>query len=77
MSWNYRVFKQIDEYSGDAWYSIVEAYYDADGKPDGYTDPIPCTGSSIEDLRWVLEKMLKALDEPVLIEEDFKTDDRS
>lgn len=60
--WNYRIIQD-----GERWY-IGEVYYDADGKPDGYTE----TGNSMdgwerqEDLVTTHRLVGFALDKPYL-----------
>lgn len=62
MTWNYRVAK---DRSG--FYGIVEVYYDEQGKVSSYTDFIdPNYWEDVEDLKFTLEKMLKAFENPVL-----------
>jgi hypothetical protein len=68
MSWNYRVIRSVDR-DGTEMYAIHEMYY---GPPDGPTaDPVPVLGESLDDLRGTLEKMAKALYEPILNMTDF------
>ena len=74
--WNYRVLKQRYEGKGEKhWvhveYGIVEAYYDEDGKLEGYCDP-HVLGDSVDELRNVLGMMHDAFDKPVLETSDFK-----
>lgn len=60
MTWNYRVVHTGDEYG------IHEVYYD----PTGWTvEPVPVVADSVEDLRDVLNRMLAALDKPVIEDE--------
>jgi len=64
-SWNHRVVKRI--YPMDTMYGIHETYYEDDDSVMGITEnPTPVVGESVEELRETLERMLKALDEPVL-----------
>lgn len=75
MSWNHRVIKQAylcyDEY--ETIFGIHEVYYNEDGSLRNYTtDPVAPIGADMDELRWTLEKMLMALDKPVLTHEDFK-----
>ena len=66
-TWEYRVDEKV---VGDSrWYEIIEVYYEK-GKAFGSANAQP-TGDSLEDLRKDLELMLKALDKPVLSEEEF------
>ena len=51
--WNYRVFKRVYRELGKAYttYELHETYYDADGKPDGWsTDPQAGPDESVEEL---------------------------
>ena len=57
------------------WYAIHEVFYRSDDVDDramdssefGYTaDPIAPRADDVDELRWVLERMLAALDKPVL-----------
>jgi hypothetical protein len=61
-TFNYRVL------SRDGEVGVYEVYYDEDGKPViSTTDPLVAfTLPTVEDLRYELEAMLRALDEPVL-----------
>jgi len=65
--WNYRVYRETGQF-GD-YLTIHEAYY-LEGDPQIPTSftakPVTVGGESVEDLRWVLEQMLKALDQPIL-----------
>jgi len=79
MGWNYRVFNEVKQNCNH--YTIREVYYEANNSNNltGYTaKPIRPESfwededsTPIEDLRWQLEKMLKALDKNVLTEQDF------
>lgn len=71
MTWNHRVFRQTTRFDGD-WFTIREAFYDKDKEtPHSWTtDAIAPGGSSVEELRENLERMLRALDKPVLDEEE-------
>lgn len=71
MTWNHRVMKI--ENRGETFLEIHEVYYDDQGRPNGYTtDPIAVTGETIDELRWVLNRMLECLDKDILTEEDCK-----
>ena len=78
MSWNFRVIRKdlpTEEGTQD-WYSIQEVYYNDDGTPGAQTTDLEITGSSIDELKSTLEKMIKCLDKPIL-EELFKNDRRA
>lgn len=74
MSWSFRVIKTKVEDPFTEWeYGIHEVYYDlTTGKPIGYhSKPRKVDAESLEELKWTLNKMLEALDQPVLTEQDF------
>jgi len=71
MTWNYRVMDLTDHSpDGELLYGIVEAYYDKQGNPEGYTDPL-VLGDSLQELVETLELMHKAVDKPILNPKDF------
>ena len=63
MSWNYRILKT--KYEKEYFYEVVEAYYNKEGKVDGYTDisenPLRISGENVEELISVFETILKDL----------------
>jgi len=62
--WNYRIVK-----NKAGWHSIHEAYYDEDGKLNGYTvNSIAVDGETVESISRVLEMMKEALDKPIIDE---------
>lgn len=76
MSWEFRVMKQKYHHPINNedmyYYGIHEVFYNKDNTDFSYTaDAVDVGGDSLEDIRWVLEAMLKALDKPVL---DYGTD---
>lgn len=76
MGWNYRVMRHAPKNGEvDEWYAIHEVYYRSNDVDDltvpvsetGCTeDPVGVVGDSVESLRWSLQKMLEALEKPVL-----------
>jgi hypothetical protein len=68
MSWTYRVRKRTLD-TGEVEWGIVEAYDDKRWTENCMT-PISIDAlddaKAIEELRWQLEGMLKALDKPIL-----------
>lgn len=65
--WNHRVVREGDD-TGEL-FSIRETFYNADGSIWSYTaEPASLIGESIDDLRQYLERCLKALDAPVLVD---------
>lgn len=74
MSWNYRVIRHVK--NNEEFYHVHEVYYDDNGTPTMVsTEPIAPYAESVEDLKWVLERMLEALDKPILDYEYFKNKD--
>jgi hypothetical protein len=68
--WNHRVIEFVD-FDGTPYRQIHEVHYE-DGIPYGYTEnPAVVMGETNEVLRLTLERMLKCLDKPVLVESDF------
>jgi hypothetical protein len=88
MGWNHRVVRRTYP-NGETYLEIHECFYEkgepVDGKPWGIgerprlgklsdlTDRIVPGGEDIEDLRWLLTKMLECLDKPVI---DYETRER-
>lgn len=79
MTWNYRVMRHehLDEATGEKEesFALHEVYYESKDVNDltvsatdvGYTsEPIQVVGESVEDLRETLQRMLAALDKPVI-----------
>jgi len=75
MVWNHRIVKRVYHHaSGDeTTYQIHEVYYDEIGsEPTNITlDPIAPLGETVEELKEELNRMLRALEHPVLNYEDF------
>jgi hypothetical protein len=67
--WNHRVVKKHYPETDETFYTIHEAHYNDNGDLYGYTEGgvDPC-GESIEELRETLNRMLRALDQPVLVD---------
>lgn len=76
--WNHRVVRRVFHPGTDKEqvdYAIHEAHYNEKGASSGRCsitlDPVAVSSSEgLEGLRWVLTKMLEALDKPVL---DYET----
>lgn len=76
MSWNYRVVRK-NVYMGktiapEVQYGIHETYYSGDKPTAITTDHMRPYGETLEELKSDLEKMVAALEKPVLNWEDFK-----
>lgn len=77
MSWNHRVFlKKIED---TRIYSIKEVYYnDETNKISNYTtEDIAPNGETMQELKQCLERMLEALNEPILNEKVILKDKNS
>jgi hypothetical protein len=61
------------ENGGDDYFTFKEVYYDDQDRPDAYSDPF-MGGDDIDEVRGLLVRLTKALDRPVLHENDFKGD---
>ena len=72
--WEYRVVRRESEDGSDEWYSVQEIYLDEDKKPYAYTIDLQVEGDTVTGMRTQLERMLKALDNPVLDESDIVED---
>lgn len=70
MNWNHRVMNCPSENGGDDLLLFKEVYYGDNGKPDSYSDPFVC-GDDLDELRLLLQRLEKALGEPVLHENEF------
>jgi len=75
MHWNHRVVKRI-WYPGteleEVTYAIHEAYYDENNNVTSITEnPVDVRGEDIDGLKWVLEKMGKCLEHPIINYEDL------
>jgi hypothetical protein len=76
MSWNYRLVKHIQEKDGEtfSYYHIHRAFYSedrtpTDGRPVEISDyPFVPTAKSESEMRVVLERMLKSLDKPTIVQ---------
>lgn len=66
MTWDHRVVRQIVH--GEEWFGIHEAFYSLEGKTVWTEKPVGVVGESIDELRETLERMMAALDRPVIDE---------
>jgi hypothetical protein len=58
------------ENGGEDMLLFKEVYYDEEGKPDSYSEPF-MFGDDLDELRLLLLRLEKALDKPVLHENEF------
>jgi len=69
--WNYRVmaFERLGE---ETWLAVHEVHYDPQGRPLGYSaEPARVAGETAHQLVLVLDRMHRAMGEPVLRDTDF------
>lgn len=70
--WNYRVVRSRSELENEYYYSIREVYYNDKNEIVGISSesqkPI---GNSLEELQVNIERMLKACEKDVLIEDEI------
>ena len=67
MTWNHRVM--LDRYG---YHTIREVYYHADGTIENWTaDPVHPMGETPDELAHELARFIRALNEPVLNEEEL------
>jgi hypothetical protein len=71
ITWNHRIVNCPSENGGDDYFVIKEVHYDADGKPNGYTDAF-MGGDDLEGVQWLINRFQDALAEPAMHEDDFK-----
>lgn len=69
--WNFRVMKH--ENNGETWLSIHEVYYGEKGKPRAFATDGQGVCENIDTLRQYVDRMTKALDQPILTPDDFST----
>jgi len=75
--WNHRVVRVKDLGTESGKYLILQEVYYKDSKPDMRTiDGAKVGGESIEELRRVLNLMLKSLDQDILDENDFPIEEQ-
>ena len=66
MTWNHRVFKTKLP-TGEDWFDIRETYYGTGPKGISWTvEPCAPGGETIDELREELNRMLRALEYPIL-----------
>jgi hypothetical protein len=72
--WNHRVVRRTIIEAGKPveWFGIHECFYGLPDESDpGWTDePISVEGETVDELRETLERMLRALDKPVIIDNE-------
>lgn len=70
MSWNYRVFKRIHNHKylhePETLYEIREAFYDDNGKVNGWAEMPDVIADSLDGLKWTLNKMMEGCDKPII-----------
>jgi hypothetical protein len=72
MTWNYRVICRTVPAGPGELFGIHEVYYDSAGRIEYWTeDPCEPFGESLAELHADMERMLAALDKPVLRESEL------
>jgi len=73
-TWNHRVVRKSDVHCEDEfYYEIHEAHYNDNGELCAITeDPITACGDDIEALKCTLERMVKACEKPILIDDEIE-----
>jgi hypothetical protein len=64
MTWNHRVLRHIDAW-GDEYYTFAEVFYDDNDKPEGYST-VCMVGDNLDEMREIANRLLRAVDQPVL-----------
>jgi len=72
MNWNHRLMNCPSENGGEDYITFKEVYYD-EGKPCSYCNPF-MGGDDIGEVRELLVRLGKAVEQPVLHEDEFKGD---
>lgn len=69
MFWNHRVIRHKN-YANEDYFTIEEVYFEQESPqiPVQHTTDLKIYGDTIDELRWTLENMIKALDEPIIDE---------
>lgn len=65
--WNHRVVRRTVTEAGTSidWLGIHECFYD-EGREGWTENPVAVEGETLDDLRETLERMLRALDKPII-----------
>jgi hypothetical protein len=68
MTWNHRVVRRASVVFGKPVevLGIHEVFYGPDGGISWTTEPVAAEGDTLDELRETLERMLKALDQPII-----------
>ena len=68
MKWNHRVVRfETDDPDFSEWFEICEVYYERTGEAISHTaEGVAVCGHSLEEIRETLQRMLKALDHPIM-----------
>ena len=60
MTWNYRIIKDKD------YYTVCEVFYNDNGKPHSWSEPIDIGGESTDEILEQLLQMIKDINQKVL-----------
>ncbi len=73
--WSYRIMHRHD--GPNTWYELVEVYYDDNGQPNGFSQADAPHGNTPETIRRIMDDMHKALEQPVIQQEEvFRKSDK-
>lgn len=65
MYWNHRVIRTVDDETLELTLSLVEVFYNKQGKPYAHGEPF-LTGEDIGSLTTTVDRLKAALEQPVL-----------
>lgn len=65
-TWNYQILADVDK-NNQIYFQVHEAYYNKDGKPDGYSEnPITIGSETIDDLKWTVDRIKECFNKSIL-----------
>jgi hypothetical protein len=70
-TWNHRVIFEANDDPDFSIYRFVEVHYDKKGKPTSHGEPF-MVGNTPEEMQELVNRLQKALTQPVLTDKDFK-----
>jgi hypothetical protein len=70
-TWNHRVIFVENDDPDYSTYRFVEVHYDENNKPQAYGEPF-MVGNTPEEMQELVDRLQKALTQPVLTETDFE-----
>lgn len=70
-TWNHRVVFEANDDPDFATYRFVEVHYGKKNKPTSYGEPF-MVGNTLEEMQELVDRLQKALAQPILTDKDFK-----